>query len=300
MILLALLTAAAIDTPLKPGDYTRFVQSGGLKREYLLHVPSGYDGKKQFPVVLAFHGGGSNAKGFVRFSGLNDTADKSGFLVVYPQGTGLIARIRTWNGGKCCGYAMKNKIDDVDFVRKLLDDLEKVANVNRKRVYATGMSNGAIVSYYLANKLADRIAAIAPVGAPMMTETCNPKRPVPVIHFHGTDDAFAPFKGGRGKGISGTKFYSVDHSIKNWIKANGCNDKPKIEHLKPKVDDGTKVTRKTWSGGKNGAEIVLVVIDGGGHTWPGGPSRIQFLGKTTRNVSANEAMWEFFQKHPMK
>ena len=134
----------------------------------------------------------------------------------------------------------------------------------------------------------------------MGTEKCAPKRPVPVIHFHGTDDEFAPFKGGKGKGVSGTDFYSVDHSIKTWIKANGCKGEPVTVEMPDKAKDDTKITRKTYGGGKDGAEVVLVVIDGAGHTWPGREPGVKWLGKSTKNVSANEEMWKFFQKHPMK
>lgn len=135
----------------------------------------------------------------------------------------------------------------------------------------------------------------------MGTEKCAPKRPVPVVHFHGTDDEFAPFKGGKGaKSVSGTGFYSVDHSIRSWVKANGCKAEPTSIEIPDKAKDGTKATWKTYGGGKNGAEVVLVTIEGAGHTWSGQQPAVKFLGKSTRNVSANEMMWEFFQKHPMK
>src|SRR5262249_28453659 len=157
----------------------------------------------------------------------------------------------TFNGGNCCGYAKENKIDDVAFVRALLDDLEKTVNVDKKRVYATGMSNGAIMSYLLASELSDRIAAIAPVGGPIGTAECQPNRPEPVIHFHGTDDQFAPFKGGKGaKSVSQTDFYSVDHSIKAWIKADGCPEQGKTETLPDKARDGTTITRTTYGPGR--------------------------------------------------
>src|ERR1700693_1294228 len=117
-------------TPLTPGDHTRALTVGDLKRSYLVHVPKSYDGAKPFPVVLAFHGGGSNAEQMVRFCGLNDKADKAGFIVVYPNGTGRLERLLTWNGGNCCGYAMLNKVDDVAFTKALLDDLAKVAKVD--------------------------------------------------------------------------------------------------------------------------------------------------------------------------
>ncbi len=294
LITLSLLTLLpAQNDALTPGDLTRTVQG----RDYLIHVPKNYTGKKPVPVVLVYHGGGGNPQVTVRFTGMNTKADEAGFLVVYPSGSGRFKTLLTWNGGNCCGYAMKNNIDDVAYTKALLDDLASVANIDPKRIYATGMSNGAIMTYKLASELSDRIAAIAPVGGPMGTETCHPKRPVPVIHFHGTDDAFAPFKGGKGR--SGTEFYSVEHSIQAWVKANGCPAKPKVVELPDRTEDGCMVVKKIYGPGKNGAEVVLVEIRGGGHTWPGQPPRIQFLGTTTRDISANDMMWEFFQRHPM-
>ena len=199
---------------LSPGDHTRKVQVAAASREYFLHIPKEYDGKKAWPVVLVFHGGASNAEQMVRFCGLSAKADKAGFIAVYPSGSGKLPRISTWNAGNCCGYAMSQKIDDVAFVRAILDDLETAGAIDKSRIYATGMSNGGIMAYLLASELSDRIAAIAPVSGPMGTETCGPKRPVSVMHFHGTADEFAPYKGGKGsKPLSGTQFYSVEHSI---------------------------------------------------------------------------------------
>jgi polyhydroxybutyrate depolymerase len=280
------------------GTQARSLEVDKRARTYLVHVPKSYDGTKAVPVVLAFHGGGSSAQQMVTLCGLNEKADQEGFIVVYPNGTGRLAL--TFNAGNCCGYSMEQKVDDVAFVRALLDELGKVVKVDAKRVYATGMSNGAILSYLLASELSDRIAAIAPVSGPMGTATCNPNRPVPVIHFHGTADESAPFKGGKGKGISGTDFYSVDHSIRAWVKANGCKEGPATSKLPKIVDDGTAVEIKSYGDGKDGSEVVLVIIEGGGHTWPGRDSPKNRLGKSTRNVSANDLMWDFFRKHPMK
>jgi polyhydroxybutyrate depolymerase len=299
--LLLLTLSVGATASLGPGDHTRTLYVGDQKRTSFIHVPKAYDGKKPYPVVLIYHGGGSNAEQMERFCGLNEKADQAGFIAVYPSGTGRLEKVLTWNGGNCCGYAMQNQVDDVAFTSALLDDLAKVVKVDAKRVYATGMSNGAILAYRLASELSDRIAAIAPVSGPMGTEECAPKRPVPVIHFHGTDDQFAPFQGGRGtKSLSGTDFYSVEHSIRAWVKANGCKEGPTTEELPDKAKDGTTVTKKTYGGGKDGAEVVLVVIEGGGHTWPGREPALKLLGKATRNISANDLMWEFFEKHPMK
>lgn len=298
LTLLVLMSSAA---QLKPGDHTRTLEVDGRTRRYLVHVPPSYDAKKPTPVVLVYHGGGSYAEITMSFTGMSAKADEAGFIALYPSGTGRLAKALTWNGGNCCGYAMLNKVDDVAFTRALLDDLATAANVDAKRVFATGMSNGGIMSYLLASDLSDRIAAIAPVGGPMGTESCHPKRPLSVMHFHGTNDEFAPFKGGKGtKSLSGTQFYSVEHSINAWVKANGCPQEPAVSTFPDVAKDGTKVTRRIYGPGRDGAQVVLFVIEGGGHTWPGQQPRVAFLGKSTRNISANDLMWEFFMKHPMK
>ena len=288
-----------------PGDHTRSVTVGDLQRRYLIHIPANYDAAKPAPVIIAFHGGGGNPASMVRLSGLNAKSEQAGFIVVYPYGTGRLEnQLLTFNGGECCGYAMQHKIDDVAFTRALLDDLATIANVDATRVFATGLSNGGIMSHHVAAELADRIAAIAPVGGPLMMTSIAPKRPVPVMHFHGTGDEFAPFKGGYGKGAMGragvTDFRSVEHTVNAWIKANGCQTGPRIEALPDKTDDGMQVTRKTWSGGKDGSEVVLIEIENGGHTWPGMKPIVALLGPSTMDISANDLMWEFFQKHPMK
>jgi polyhydroxybutyrate depolymerase len=250
------------------------------------------------PVVLALHGATMNGPMMAWFSGLNKKADEAGFLAVYPNGTGRNSSF-TWNGGNCCGSAMQDKVDDVAFIDALLDDLMRAYPVDARRVYATGMSNGAIMAYRLASELSDRIAAVAPVAGTMGMEGCEPHRPVSVLHFHGTDDEFIPFEGGRGpRSITGTNHRPAEDSIRAWVKANGCDETPKIDVL-AEGGDGMRVTRKTYGAGRDGAEVALVVVEDGGHTWPGRRSPAKTLGRSTLNVSANDLMWEFFQKHPM-
>jgi polyhydroxybutyrate depolymerase len=184
----------------------------------------------------------------------------------------------------------------------LLNDLATVVRIDEKRIYATGLSAGGIMAYRLASELSNRIAAIAPIAASMGMEKINPQRPVSVIHFHGTKDEAVPFKGGKGKlDQSGTDFYSVEYSIQSWVKANGCKTQPIVETLPDKADDGTKAIRKTYSGGKEDSEVVLIEIEGGGHTYPGRETLpgFEILGQSSQDISANDLMWEFFQKHPM-
>jgi polyhydroxybutyrate depolymerase len=292
---------------LSPGDYTFAINVGDRLRRYRVYVPKSYDDKKATPVVVTFHGGGGSPESMIRLTGMNTKADEAGFIVVYPFGSGRLENaLLSFNGGDCCGYAMQRKIDDVAFTRDLLDDLATVANVDHHRVFATGLSNGGIMAHYVASELSDRIAAVAPVGGPLMMPSPNAKRPVSVMHFHGTADEFAPFGGGKGKGSpiapanQRPEFRSVEHTIKSWVKLNGCNAEPNIEPLPDKANDGMRATRKTWSGGKDSSEVVLIEIEGGGHTWPGQKPIVAMLGPSTMDISANDLMWEFFQKHPMK
>ena len=193
MTLVSLLVATLLtaEPTLAPGDHTRTVKTEGRERSYQIHIPAKYDSKSPLPVVLALHGAAMNGPMMAAFCGLNKKADEAGFITVYPNGTG-IGIFPIWNAG---GITTKDLTDDVAFIRALLDDLARVLKVDSKRVFATGMSNGAMMCYRLAAELSDRIAAIAPVAGTMAIEKANPTRPVPIIHFHGTADTFVPFNG---------------------------------------------------------------------------------------------------------
>ena len=233
----------------------------------------------------------------VAFSGLNKTADANGFIVVYPNGTG--SPFLTWNAGGFTKQFAANRPDDVAFLGKVLDDLGTVVTVDPKRTFACGMSNGGMMCYRLAAELSDRIAAIAPVAGTVAVADSNPKRPVPVLHVHGTGDAIVPYARTPGAGVGVMTFKGVDESVETWVRLNGCASTPRTETL-TKAGDPMPVTRKVYGGGKGGAEVVLVVVEGGGHTWPGQPSPTALVGRSTLAVSANDLMWEFFQRHPLR
>jgi polyhydroxybutyrate depolymerase len=281
--------------PFSPGDYTRTLAVDGRERSYLIHTPPKYDPKKPTPVVLLFHGAASNGPMHVQFTGMNEKSDLAGFIAVYPNGAGTGPYL-VWNLGGRPGKLA----DDVKFVNVLLDDLATVVNVDAKRVYATGCSMGGMMCYRLAAELSDRIAAIAPVAGTMAGEVAKLKRPVPVMHFHGTADKIVPFDGPSPGTPKFLAFKSVEETIRIWCKLDGCPEKPKVTELPDKVDDGTTVQRKVYGPGKDGSEIVLIEIRGGGHTWPGRKPPVGFIGKSTLDISANDLIWEFFQKHPMK
>ena len=281
---------------LPPGDHIRELRVADQIRSYMIHIPRSYDVSKSTPVVLVFHSAMMNAQMMAPFCGLSEKADQSGFVVVYANGTGTTPLFLYWDAGGVRGRVS----DDVGYVAKMLDDLETVVNVDPRRVFATGMSNGAMMCYRLAAELADRIAAIAPIAGTMAIEHCQPRRPVSVLHFHGTKDGLVLFGGPDERTPKNIKFLSVDETVRAWVKADGCPDAPVVADLENLVDDGTTVRRKVFGPGKEGSEVILYVVEGGGHTWPGQDPRLRLLGKSTRDVSANDLMWEFFQKHPMK
>lgn len=282
--------------PLAPGDHIRSLAIGGQARSYSVHVPPSYDPRKPTPVVLAFHAAAMNGAAMARFCGLSETADRSGFVVVYPNGTGSTPFFLYWDAGGVRGRPS----DDVGYVAKLLDDLATVVHVDPRRVYATGMSNGAMMCYRLAAELSDRIAAIAPVAGTMALETFRPRRPVPLLHFHGTKDGLVLFGGPDERIPKNLKFLSVDASIRAWAKADGCPEIAEVFEVPDLIEDGTRVLRKSYGPGRGGSEVILYIIEGGGHTWPGRPPRIRYLGLSTRDIEANDLIWEFLQKHALK
>lgn len=272
----------------------------GVERTFLLHEPGGAKTGARRPLVIALHGGGTNGKSMRRFSGLDEAADKYGFMVVYPEGTGPTARFRTWNSGACAVYAKKQNIDDVAFLAALIDHLVQTQQADPQRVYVTGISNGGMMAYRLAVEIPDRVAAIAAVAGTLDVPASAVKQPLPILHFHGTADEYVLYKGGHGpKTFSENEHTSVADTIAAWVKINGADPRPREELLPDTSDDGMRVTRYTYATKADPQNIVLYKIEGGGHTWPGRPAKIErVLGPATRDISANDILWEFFKAHP--
>lgn len=284
--------------PLASGNHTIKLTVDDRERTCVVHVPEKYDLKTPTPLVLALHGAGMDGSMMVWFSGLDKKSDEAGFIVAYPSGTG-VGPLCTWNAGGFSGRLAEGRPDDVKFIDQLLDQISNILNIDGKRIYACGMSNGGMMCYRLASELSNRIAAIAPVAGTIAIDECKPNRPVPVIHFHGLKDKIVPYEMGKGKSPPFMKLRSVEDSVLTWVKLNGCDEKPTTETISKDGDEMT-VTRKTYYKGKDGAEVVLVVIEEGGHTWPGQKPPLGIIGKSAKHISANDLIWEFFQKHPMK
>jgi polyhydroxybutyrate depolymerase len=275
---------------LTPGHTTRSLIYAGIERTYVLHIPPGYDSTRPTPLVLAFHGIGLNAEEIIRISGFSEQADTTGFVVVYPNGTG---EKPSWNGGHCCGVAAINNVDDVGFVRALIEELSTFINIEPSRIYATGFSNGAIMVYRLACELSDRIAAIGPVSATQILEdvqACHPARSVPVIHFHGTADRLNPYAGGATQ--AGFQFISVEDAIQFWVEKNECSDQVQ------RTEAGS-IAHDLYAPCSQNSAVELYTIQDGEHAWPGGEAVSPQVGEPTMEISATSLMWEFFDSHPM-
>jgi polyhydroxybutyrate depolymerase len=280
------------DEQFQEAEYTRNITLNGLKRSYTVYIPKALP-KGPVPVILAFHPLLGTSKDFAKTTNLSEQAGRLGFVVVFPQGYG-----RSWNAGDCCGRAQKQGVDDVAFIRELLDDLASVVNVDSRRVFATGFSNGAKMAYRLACELSQRIAAIATVGAAisMSDFTCNPKRPVPVLHFHGLEDEHAPFKGGPSKEQPSAVQQSVPGTIRLWLQRNSCANDTRLTYKKGAA------TCVTYLNCQKQAEVILCTIEGMGHVWPGyTPPRWmeRWLGPGTHDISATDFIVNFFRAHPM-
>jgi polyhydroxybutyrate depolymerase len=294
-------------------------------RPYLLHVPVGAAPSAPLPAVLVLHGGGGSADGMRRITcpngdltspGCMDAlGDRDGFYTVYPNGTPspLVPSAHTWNAGggtanwECVsGLGCSRGVDDVGYIGALLDDLEGAYRVDASRVFATGLSDGAAMAHRLGCALSRRIAAIGPVSGGDQYETsapCAPGRPVPVLEMHGTADPCWAFDGGAAACLAtdGKSKIDIPTTVATWIAVDGCAGGPTLANLPDTVPgDGTQTQTQTYATCGADAGVVLYVIAGGGHTWPGGYQygSVSQFGVTSQDFSANQVLWDFFSAHP--
>jgi polyhydroxybutyrate depolymerase len=295
----AILSAQGVGAIRRPGDYGRSLLCDGRKRTFLLHVPRGWNRSKLMPLVIVLHGGGGNGRKVAALTRFNLVADRSGFVVAFPDGIN-----GHWNDGRNVQNfkSHRENIDDVGFIRLLIERLTQQLNLDSTRVYVTGMSNGAMMCYRLGCDLSDRLAAIAPVCGAVavdLPDSCPQGRPISVLAINGTEDPFVPWPGG-GVGILNKRgsVLSVPASIRFWVERDGCAPEPETTRLPQKdPEQGISTVREVYAGGRDATEVVAYRVEGGGHTWPGGSERTARFGKQSRDFDASETIWEFFQKH---
>lgn len=309
-LMLLLLLAACRDDP-----DLQTLNHDGLAREYLLRVPAAYDGTTPVPLVVALHGGGGSGPAQETESQMTAKAEEAGFIIVYPSAWTDEEGAHRWNVGPRTSGGRQSTADDVGFLDALVTDLESRFNIDPKRIYATGMSNGGMMAYRLACERSDRYAAIGVVSTSMLADPCAPTRPVPLLHLHGSADKLIPYAGGPSstdvpEDIRLTEdFRPTRDLLALWAENDGCAAAPQT------TSQQGEVTCESWAPCSGGADVALCTIDGGGHAWPGStayPLGKTFFGKlvtqsfadiwpghVTRDIIADDALWAFFTAHPL-
>ena len=281
-----------------PGDYRRELPHRGHDRFYDLHVPPAARGGEPLPLVLNLHGGGGNPIQQRRDSGMDAVADAAPFVACYPAGSSRGLPLYTWNIIQGDSYATRAGMDDIGFLRAVLDDVERLLPIDPHRIYATGLSQGGMICYRLACEVADRVAAIAPVAAVLTIppESCRPARPVPLCHIHGSDDPIGPYRGGVGRAHRDRIHrMSVEESVRVWLGRSGLGAEPSA----PSRVRNAELRR--YGPGPGGMEVELWIVHGGGHTWPGGRSSLPevTVGRVCDDIDASRTAWDFFRRHPL-
>jgi polyhydroxybutyrate depolymerase len=291
------------ETNVGSGEEQLTLVSNDVTRTYFRHVPPSYDAAEPLPLVVDLHGYLEGATIHKAHSRLGTFGDEHGFITLTPEGSGTPVH-----------WEVELRSPDVKFIGQLLDEAEQTLCVDTRRIFVAGFSNGAIMSSILACSLADRIAAVAPIAGIRDFRRCRPDRPMPIVAFHGTEDQVLSFDGGLGPvglnlptDVPGqtvgqarpqlAKGKSIPDTAAAWAKRNGCKKKPTPDSI------AADVTMLRYSDCDGGAAVELYEIIGGGHSWPGSEfSRAieSVIGPVTFSIDANELMWDFFQKHPLK
>ena len=271
----------------------RVIEHGGLERSFLIYVPKNI--KENAPLVVAIHGYTSSAKTLMGYSGINQVADKEGFLVAYPQGTKDSRDNNFFNVGY--EFHSDSKVNDVNFIREIVLNLTKDYQLNSKRVFATGMSNGGDMSYLLACTSSDLFTAVAPVAGVMMKDTlesCNPEKKIPIFEIHGTKDSISKFEGDMNNEDKWGAYYDLPSTIEFWVNKHALNEKETIQLENKNTEDGTTITFERYWSDESQREVWFYIVNDGNHTWPGMTGL--FSRTANQDINSAEEIWKFFSK----
>ncbi len=306
LTLTLLLTVFVLPTPLtaapgaslRPGNHTLTLRVDGRDRSAILHVPPQARAGTPLPLLVVLHGGYGSGRDMQRALGFDRYADARGFLVVYPDAFNGMR----WNDGRGTLDSSRAGVDDVAFLVALIDEVAARAPLDRRRVHATGASNGGMMAYRLGCETRGVFAGLAPVIANVprpIAATCAPQAPINLLSINGDADPFIPFEGGevcanvRG-GCEKGFVLSTAESVGRFAGANGCAARPQVTALPPVVDDGTSVEHHVYPGCAGGAKVELYVVRGGGHAWPPRRPRVAAGGVASGNLDATRVIVDFF------
>lgn len=298
--------ASYSDQPLLGATQKRELEDklDGYHRSYRVHVPRNYQPSSPWPVVIAIHGAYSTAEYHEQRTGFSRVAEQKGFIVLYPNGIGLFGWLQHWNAGHCCGKALGDNIDDIGFIFAALDDMATYLNIDRRRIYVTGFSNGGMLTHRIGAERGAQVAAIAPVAGAMggsehpgeaLWQIPAPSRPMPVLMIHGSLDDRVPYKGGPRPDKPGSQQYlPVTAAVDYWVNENGCPPQAQQQTI-----DSVIITREFWNGCSQNAAVELWTIENWKHTWPGPDDLTNPPSIDLNGFDAAETIWRFFENHEL-
>jgi polyhydroxybutyrate depolymerase len=268
--------------PAAPAVQHRTIDVGGTTRSYRLYTPPSLDRGRAAPLVMVLGGVGNSAEDMVGATEFDRVAETGTFVVAYPDGLH-----QTWNAGYCCLGRATGGPDDVAFLTRLIDDVGTGQKLDQARIYAVGVSAGAMMAYRLGCEMAGRIAAVGSVAGAMILDDCHPAKPVSVIEIHGTADGLVPYQGGETAGGATQESPPTPAVAQRWADLDHCPA--------PATDTAGVVTTASWTGCAEGSAVKLVTLDGGGHTW-----FADGLGPVSGAVDASRMIWAFFSGLPAR
>lgn len=262
---------------------SKTIQHDGLSRQYLEYVPSIYDGSSAVPLLICLHGLGDNMTNFSSIQ-MDAIADTANFIVLTPQAQSSFLGTAWNSGASTSGMQLNGNIDDAGFLIALIDSTAAIYNIDPRRIYLTGFSMGAFMCQRMACEHGDRITAIASVSGTIGSAIqCNPIRPIPMIHFHGTADETIAYIGNQ-YGID------VDSLLNYWVSVNNCNQTPVITELPDIASDGLTVEHFLFDNGTSGSNVEHYKVIGGTHTW---------IYRPVNDIDYTALIWNFLSKQSL-
>ncbi len=294
LILTSAVASCGKGDPAESRHFYDTLQVDGRTRTYLLNLPPEYKTVEGMALVIALHGFGGDAGQMENDYQLSRKSDAAGFVVVYPEGVpndGPLG-LRNWNAGTCCAYSSDHNVDDVKFISRLMQKLTARYNIDARKTYAVGMSNGGMMTYRLACELPGQLAAVAVVSGALMTaQPCQPSRPVPILHIHSSLDVKVPYHGGTGLG--GYHYPPVDSALSVWAGNNKCGSQRTV------LLDTTLYTHSKWEDCEGNTTVESYITKDGGHSWPGGQHARPAADMPSAAINATDVIWDFLQRYSL-
>lgn len=287
---------------LHPGEHALDFELHGFKRNAIVYIPNAVTRQKLLPVVLFIHGAGGNANHTSKNYGWEQKAESEGFIAVFPEALPLHpekpaefkTNPRLWEDGS---NRFPNRHDDMAYFEMLLQELSSKAPVDPKRIFSTGFSNGASMTFRLGIEMSDVFAAIAPVSGHLWIKHPHPKRAMSLMFIVGADDPLNPLNGGEASNpwtMHKNYRQPMFESVKEWLKVIQATELQSTEKV-----EGNVITIH-YGPGKTGAELFFIIIKGQGHEWPGAQRALplSITGPSIKSIDATDVIWRFFKHHP--